>query len=252
MSKDTLTFNISPSTFDIEPGRSAEAEIYIRNDSRFVDVYNISVKGRGADWAHVSTPSASIFPGDHVVGKLVVDIPRSYSSESGKYELTVSVNSNRSSHAPRQVRLEINVPEYQEMSAVIKGLQQNRSETSCDIMISNMGNAAITCECATTMSTTNYIFCYRPPSVIVLPGGSKTIEAVGSIKPGKRQLLGLRKECVAFLNVIRTGTNLPPVELSAPFTTDPLVNVSNPKAIILTSIFAVTGILMFLLFLTIE
>ena len=119
MTKDTLTFNISPSTFDIEPGRSAEAEIYVRNDSQYVDVYNISVKGRGADWAHVSTPSASIFPGDHVIGKLIVDIPRSYSSESGKYELTVSVNSNRSSHAPRQVSLDINVPEYQEMSAVI-------------------------------------------------------------------------------------------------------------------------------------
>ena len=251
MTKDTLTFNISPRRFDIEPGQSAEAEIYVRNDSLFVDVYNISVKGRGADWAHVSTPSASIFPGDHVIGKLIVDIPRSYSSESGKYELTVSVNSNRSSHAPRQVSLDINVPEYQEMSAVITEVQQNRSETSCDITIYNMGNAAITCEC-TTMSTTNYIFCYRPPSVSVLPGGSETIEAVGSIKPGKRQLLGLRKECVAFLNVIRTGTNLPPVELSAPFTTDPLVNVSNSKAIILTSVLAITGILMFLLVLTVE
>jgi uncharacterized membrane protein len=90
---DKIEVKVTPSTFRIGAGTTAEANIALRNLGQSVDQFTIAVEGLPSDWYTIPVASVALFPNDHDNLKLILNPPVEGMSKSGVYPFKIKVSS---------------------------------------------------------------------------------------------------------------------------------------------------------------
>jgi hypothetical protein len=214
---------ISSKRLSLAPGESSELDIFIKNDTAMLDVYNIGIRGDHPDWVSITTSSVSIFPGDHSNSNLIFRVPKSPLSTSGRHEFNIDLETLRNGAHVSTVNVVLDISTYHETEVKVSLSEPNTNLRMFEFQIYNAGNSIITYEFTPDDDNRQCDVEITPSTILIPPNETNSFSGSVRIKKGERPFIGTRRKYEPILKLQCDQKDGAPITLQVPFRITPLI-----------------------------
>ena len=183
---------LSQTTVDVEPGRSATIAMTVRNNGTVVDRFTFEALGSAAPWVTFAPTSLSLFPEASGTVNVILAPPRDLTAVAGSTPLGVRVVSSEDPTGSMVEEATVNVGAFSDVTLelvprVVRGRVIGRGQLAVD----NRSNCAYRATLSGSDPQGVLAFAFRP-SVVDIPPGAAQFVKVG-VRPASRFWRGPEK-----------------------------------------------------------
>src|ERR1700733_8489329 len=183
---------LSQSTVDVDPGRSATIAMTVRNTGTVVDRYNFEVLGAAAPWVTFAPNTLSLFPEASATVNIILSPPRDPMVAAGPMPLGVRVVSAEDEAGSVVEEGTVNVGAFSDITVeLLPRVARGRMVGRAQLAVDNRSNCRYRAEIVGGDSQMQLAFAFRPPMVDVAPG--EAVFSKVAIRPGQRFWRGPEK-----------------------------------------------------------
>src|ERR1700722_13754596 len=176
---------LSQSTVDVDPGRSATIAMTVRNNGTVVDRYTFEVLGAAAPWVTFAPNNLSLFPEATGTVNIILSPPRDPSVLAGPVPLGVRVASAEDPAGSVVEEGTVNVGAFSDITVeLVRRVTRGRLVGRTSLAIENRSTCSYRAELVANDPQMLLAFKFRPTVVDVAPGNAEFVKV--AIRPAKR------------------------------------------------------------------
>jgi hypothetical protein len=173
--------SLDPQALVVDPGGMATCTVTVRNTGSVVDELSFSVLGPAGEWADVSPPSVSLFPGAEGTATVRFRPPRSATTRSGRIPFGLRVASREDPAGSVVEEGAITVSSYGATTAELTPrTQRGRRGARYELAVDNRGNAERIVRLTPADPSEALRFRLDPPELTVAPGTAAFVKVRAS------------------------------------------------------------------------
>jgi hypothetical protein len=183
---------LSQSTVDVDPGRSATIGMTVRNNGTVVDRYTFEALGAAAAWVTFAPNTLSLFPEASATVNIILSPPRDPLVTAGPTPLGVRVVSAEDEAGSVVEEGTVNVGAFSDITVeLVPRVARGRLVGRAQLAVDNRSNCRYRAEIVGSDSQMQLAFAFRPPMVDVAPG--EAVFSKVAIRPAQRFWRGPEK-----------------------------------------------------------
>jgi hypothetical protein len=183
---------LSQSTVDVDPGRSATIAMTVRNNGTVVDRYTFEVLGAAAPWVTFAPNTLSLFPEASGTVNIILSPPRDPTVLAGPMPLGVRVVSAEDPAGSVVEEGTVNVGAFSDITVeLVPRVARGRMVGRAQLAVDNRSNCPYRAELVGSDAQMQLAFAFRPPMVDVAPG--EAVFSKVAIRPAQRFWRGPEK-----------------------------------------------------------
>lgn len=184
---------VTPRTFALAPGATAEATATIRNLGQSVDQLTLGLDGLDPGWYTLPVSSAALFPNDQDNLKIVLHPPRGPETRGGSYPFRVTVVSQENPEEKATVEVALDVQTIPELELSLSPQAATGRRGVYQVTVSNPGGQEATVRLAARDARGFLRYSLRPEELTV-PGGGRSEGVLETRATGLASVLGPRRQ----------------------------------------------------------
>lgn len=189
---DKIEVAISPTTFQLAAGDTAEAMATLRNLGQTVDQFTLSIDGLDPDWYTLPVSSVALFPNDQDNLRIILHPPKTAESKAGSYPFRINVTSQENPEEVATVDLAIEIRALPKLELSISPQRITGRKGVYHLVVNNPGDSEAKVDFKASDAQGKLRYYLRPESLTV-PGGSRS-EVTVEVRLGWLAFFGGEKE----------------------------------------------------------